>query len=73
MLIGIIGAPNKGKSTIFSAMTMASANRRLSFYDYNPNLGVAYATRKCVETELGVKCKPRNSLCENGVRYCRPT
>ena len=69
MLIGIIGAPNKGKSTIFSALTMAHAEiADYPFTTIKPNLGVAYATRECVEKELGVKCKPRNGLCINGVR-----
>ncbi|MDE1855342.1 MAG: redox-regulated ATPase YchF [Candidatus Micrarchaeota archaeon] len=69
MLIGIIGAPNKGKSTIFSALTMANAEiADYPFTTIKPNFGVAYATRECVEKELGVKCKPRNGLCINGTR-----
>ncbi len=69
MLIGIIGAPNKGKSTIFSALTMANAEiADYPFTTIKPNLGVAYATKECVEKELGVKCTPRNGLCVNGVR-----
>ena len=38
------------------------------FTTIKPNLGVAYATRECVEKELGLKCKPRNGLCINGTR-----
>ncbi len=69
MLIGIIGAPNKGKSTIFSALTMAGAEiADYPFTTIKPNFGIAYATKKCVEGELGVKCKPRNGLCINGTR-----
>ncbi len=69
MLIGIIGAPNKGKSTIFSAMTMNEVGiSNYPFTTIRPNLGVAYATTKCVDTELGVKCNPRNSLCVDGTR-----
>ncbi|MGI0141534.1 MAG: GTPase [Candidatus Micrarchaeales archaeon] len=70
MLIGIIGAPNKGKSTLFSAMTMAEAEMAdRPFTTIKPNYGVAYIAKECVEGELGVKCKPRNSVCKNGVRY----
>jgi hypothetical protein len=70
MLIGIVGAPNKGKSTLFSALTMADAEiASYPFTTINPNLGVAYATRECVERELGVKCAPRNSICVRGVRH----
>ncbi len=69
MLIGIIGAPNKGKSTIFSAMTMADAEiANYPFTTIKPNHGVAYVTRKCVDAELGVRCNPRNSICMNGTR-----
>lgn len=69
MLIGIIGAPNKGKSTIFSALTMVEAEiADYPFTTINPNLGVGYVTKECVEKELHVKCKPRNSLCTNGIR-----
>ncbi len=69
MLVGIIGAPNKGKSTIFSAMTMASADiADYPFTTIKPNRGVAYAVRDCVEKELHTKCNPRNSLCIDGKR-----
>jgi hypothetical protein len=70
MLIGIVGAPNKGKSTIFAAMTLNDvAIADYPFTTINPNLGIAYATRKCVDGELGVKCNARNSTCINGVRH----
>ncbi len=69
MLVGIIGAPNKGKSTIFSALTLAEAEvANYPFTTIKPNFGVAYITKPCVEKELGVKCKPRNGLCVNGMR-----
>ena len=69
MLVGIVGAPNKGKSTLFSAMTMSDiAIADYPFTTIDPNLGVSYATKECVEKELGVKCKPRNSLCVDGIR-----
>ncbi len=69
MLIGIIGAPNKGKSTLFSALTMNDVEiADYPFTTINPNIGVTYATRECIEKELGVKCKARNSLCVNGIR-----
>ena len=69
MLIGIVGAPNKGKSTLFSALTLNEVEiADYPFTTINPNLGVAYAVRDCVEKELGVKCNARNSLCLNGSR-----
>lgn len=69
MLIGIVGAPNKGKSTLFSALTMNEVEMAdYPFTTINPNLGVAYATRECAEKSLKTKCRARNSLCINGTR-----
>ena len=69
MLIGIVGAPNKGKSTLFSAMTMVEAEiADYPFTTIKPNFGITYATKDCVEKELGVRCNPRNSICMNGTR-----
>lgn len=69
MLIGIVGAPNKGKSTIFSAMTSQDAEiADYAFTTIKPNLGVTHATKECAEVELKVKCRPRNSACVNGIR-----
>ncbi|MGC8496285.1 MAG: redox-regulated ATPase YchF [Candidatus Micrarchaeia archaeon] len=69
MLIGIVGAPNKGKSTLFSALTMVDAEiANYPFTTIKPNFGITYATKQCVEKELGTKCNPRNSLCVEGTR-----
>ncbi len=69
MIVGIVGAPNKGKSTIFSALTMIDADiAAYPFTTIDPNLGVAYVSKECVEKELIVRCKPRNSLCNDGTR-----
>jgi ribosome-binding ATPase len=69
MLIGIVGAPNKGKSTLFSALTLKDVEiADYPFTTINPNMGIAYISRQCVEKELNVKCTARNSLCENGIR-----
>ncbi len=69
MLIGIVGAPNKGKSTIFSAMTSQDVEiADYAFTTIKPNLGVTHASHPCAEAELGVKCTPRNSACSGGIR-----
>ncbi len=69
MLIGIIGAPNKGKSTLFAALTMHDVPiANYPFTTIDPNKGVAYATVTCAEKSLGVHCHARNSMCVNGVR-----
>lgn len=69
MLIGLVGAPNKGKSTLFSALTMVEAQiADYAFTTIKPNLGMAYARKECAEVGLKVKCTPRNSGCINGTR-----
>ena len=43
MLIGVVGAPNKGKSTFFSAATMVDAQiANYPFTTISPNRGVTY-------------------------------
>ncbi|MCL5008168.1 MAG: YchF-related putative GTPase [Candidatus Marsarchaeota archaeon] len=70
MLIGIIGAPNKGKSTLFSAITLNSVGiADYPFTTIKPNMGVAFATTECVDRSLGVRCKPRGASCKDGIRY----
>ncbi|OJI06756.1 MAG: hypothetical protein BK997_05010 [Candidatus Micrarchaeum sp. ARMAN-1] len=68
-MVGIIGAPNKGKSTLFSALTSGEAKiANYPFTTIDPNKGVAYVSEECAEKKIGKKCEPRNSLCENGMR-----
>jgi len=70
LLAGLIGKPNAGKSTFFNAATMLSVKTgNYPFTTVSPNVGVAWVTRRCVCRELGVSDNPRNSRCENGIRY----
>lgn len=69
MQIGIVGKPNVGKSTFFSAATMASVEiANYPFTTIAANRGVGYVRAPCPCKELGVKCNPRNSGCINGTR-----
>ena len=69
MDIGIIGKPNVGKSTLFSALTMANAEiANYPFTTVEPNIGVAYVRGKCPCQEFEVVCTPNNSDCEGGTR-----
>lgn len=69
MKIGVVGKTNVGKSTFFSAATMVDVDiSNRIFTTIKPNVGVSYARTNCAEKELGLKCSPRNSKCENGVR-----
>lgn len=69
MLVGIIGTPNKGKSSLFAALTSKEVKiANYPFTTIDPNQGIAYVTKECVEKELNVKCNARNSLCINSIR-----
>jgi ribosome-binding ATPase YchF (GTP1/OBG family) len=69
LLVGIVGKPNVGKSTFFSAATLKSVPiADYPFTTINPNLGVGYLRTKCVCKEMGVNDTPKNSVCTDGVR-----
>ena len=68
-LIGIVGKPNVGKSTFFSAATLAPAEiGNYPFTTIKPNRGVGYIRVPCVHEEFNVEDNPVNSLCLDGAR-----
>jgi ribosome-binding ATPase YchF (GTP1/OBG family) len=68
-LLGIVGKPNTGKSTFFSAATLAPAEiANYPFTTIKPNRGVGYVRTPCVHEEFNVVDRPSNSLCLDGVR-----
>lgn len=69
MLVGIVGKPNVGKSTFFSAATLVSVEiASYPFTTIKPNRGIAYLRVPCVCKEFNVKDSPVNSLCIDGIR-----
>jgi len=65
-----VGKTHVGKSTFFSAATLAPAKiGQVPFTTIEPNRGIASIRVKCVCQELGVKDEPRNSVCVNGIRW----
>jgi hypothetical protein len=67
--VGIVGKPNVGKSTFFSAATLAAVEiASYPFTTIKPNRGVAYLRTRCVCKEFGVEDNPVNSICMDGVR-----
>ena len=68
-LLGIVGKPNTGKSTFFSAATLAPAEiANYPFTTIKPNRGIGYVRTPCVHEEFNVSDNPANSLCMNGTR-----
>ncbi len=69
MDVGIVGKPNVGKSTFFSAATMAPAEiANYPFTTVKPNVGVGHVRGKCPHVEFKVQCNPNNAPCEGGTR-----
>jgi len=69
LMVGIVGKPNTGKSTFFSAATLAPAEiANYPFTTIKPNRGVGYIRTPCVHQEFNVKDDPQNSSCINGTR-----
>jgi len=67
--IGIVGKPNVGKSTFFSAATLVPAEiANYPFTTIKPNRGIGYIRTPCVHEEFNVKDNPVNSLCLDGMR-----
>lgn len=67
--MGIIGKPNTGKSTFFSAATLAPVDiANYPFTTIKPNRGIGYVRTSCVHPDFKTKDNPRNSLCTNGFR-----
>ncbi|TLZ49605.1 MAG: redox-regulated ATPase YchF, partial [Methanobacteriota archaeon] len=67
--VGLVGKPNVGKSTFFSAATLAPAQiADYPFTTIEPNRGVAYVRAKCPHTDLGKPCNPNHGACEDGTR-----
>ena len=71
MLVGLVGKPNVGKSTFFSASTKAPAEiANYPFTTIEPNRGVAYLRTPCPHVALGIpSCTPRTGKCANGTRW----
>jgi len=68
-LLGIVGKPNTGKSTFFSAATLAPAEiANYPFTTIKPNRGIGYVRTPCVHEEFNVRDNPINSICLDGVR-----
>ena len=70
MKVGLVGKPNSGKSTFFSAATAADAQiGDYPFTTIDTNIGVAHVRRECPCASLEVECEPHNSPCLGGTRY----
>ena len=68
-LVGIVGKPNAGKSSMLKALTMVDVKiANYPFTTIDANVATGFVTMPCVCRELNVRCNPRNSPCVNGIR-----
>ena len=69
MEFGLVGKPNVGKSTFFSAATLVDVPiAAYPFTTIEANHGVTYVRSACPHVDLGKACNPKNSRCEEGTR-----
>ncbi|NIO23283.1 MAG: redox-regulated ATPase YchF [Candidatus Aenigmarchaeota archaeon] len=70
LLIGVIGKPSCGKSTLFKALTLADVeiSPRI-FTTIKPNRAVGFVKAKCPEEKIKAKCKPNLGFCKDGTRF----
>lgn len=71
MELGLVGKPNVGKSTFFSAATLAPAETaNYPFTTIDANRGIGYVRVECPHVTLGLDaCDPNNAHCEEGTRW----
>ncbi|MFB6217211.1 MAG: redox-regulated ATPase YchF [Candidatus Aenigmatarchaeota archaeon] len=69
MQVGLVGAPNSGKSTFMKACTLADVEiQNYPFTTIEANRGVGYVTTDCACQDMDVTCDP-NSKCVDGKRF----
>ncbi|MCD6227043.1 redox-regulated ATPase YchF [Candidatus Micrarchaeota archaeon] len=70
MLIGIVGAPNKGKSTLFSALTLTSVEMAdYPFTTIKPNEGIGYVKVEDVGVRMNINPKPKHGYIMGKYRF----
>lgn len=70
MLIGWVGKPSSGKSTLFKATTLAEVEiANYPFTTIKPNNGIGFVKVPCAEKFFNTKCNPREGYCLDGNRF----
>ncbi len=74
MQVGIVGAPNQGKSTFFNASSLAGAEMAdYPFTTIGANQGVGYVRIECSCKDFEKQCNPRQGWCTGAHRFISVT
>ena len=70
MIVGLVGKPNCGKSTIFKALTLAEVDiANYPFTTIDKNEGIGFVSVACVCKSFNVNCSPKFGYCKDGKRF----
>ncbi len=70
MLIGCVGKPSVGKSTLFKACTLAEVEiAAYPFTTIKPNRAVGFVRIDCVDKDFDKQCHPRMGFCIDHQRF----
>jgi len=70
MIIGLVGKPSVGKSSIFKAATLAEVDiANYPFTTIEKNEGATFVKVPCAEEFFKVKCQPRTGYCREHKRF----
>src|SRR3989338_6912234 len=70
MIIGFVGKPSSGKSTMFKSVTLAEvAIAAYPFTTINKNEGFGHVRMNCADKDLNTQCNPRTGHCVDHIRF----
>jgi len=70
MIIGVVGKPSSGKSTLFNAATMQDVPMAsYPFTTIEANKAIGFVRVECVDKEFNTQCNPRHGFCHNHIRF----
>ncbi|MBI2136427.1 redox-regulated ATPase YchF [Candidatus Woesearchaeota archaeon] len=70
MILGFVGKPSSGKSTMFKSVTLAEvAIAAYPFTTINKNEGFGHVRVDCADKDLNTQCNPRTGHCVDHIRF----
>ncbi|MEM4262003.1 MAG: redox-regulated ATPase YchF [Candidatus Diapherotrites archaeon] len=70
MIVGFVGKPSSGKSTLFNAATMLDVPMAAyPFTTIEANKGIGFVRVECADKYFNTQCNPRSGFCYNHTRF----